>query len=76
MELAAADRIGQGRHLAHSLNGVGQFAVVQFQAGHQGWGQAGAGGGLQVGLVGGHDRGGVGFKGIGHGQHRRLPLPI
>jgi hypothetical protein len=76
VELAATDRIRQGRHLAHPGDGGLQLGAIELQAGDQGRGQALGARRLQVAAVGRQDRFAIGLEGIGHRLQGRLALAV
>jgi hypothetical protein len=76
MELALAQRIDQGRHLADAGNGSIEFGAIQFQPGHQGSRKAITGGSVQISDIRRQDFRAGSVEGIRHGQDRRLALAI
>ena len=76
MELALAQGIGQGRHLADAGDGSIQFGAIQFEPGHQGRSQSLLSSGAQISLIGRQDFRAGRLEGICHGQDRRLALAI
>ena len=76
VKLAATERVFEGGHLAHPLDGAIKLGGIELEAGHQGCGQAIGGGGIQIGTVQRQDRLPVGLEGIGHGQQGAAALGV